>query len=108
MRFNGLKRYFQICKKDDIIVEMAAIEKPLIVFVDFKNLRKREVPRLELCTFAQSIKNVCTGSNNDSKHSKDSSDQEKDCDTRHNTQKSKSPAIADYMLTITGVVLGIL
>ncbi|AGJ98552.1 Ankyrin repeat domain protein [Wolbachia endosymbiont of Drosophila simulans wNo] len=68
MTFYNINNFFEI-HKNDIIVKMAAIEKSLIEFIDFKNFGKREVPRLDLYAFVQSIKNELA----DSKHSEASS-----------------------------------
>ncbi|WP_143689657.1 ankyrin repeat domain-containing protein [Wolbachia endosymbiont of Nilaparvata lugens] len=62
MTFYDINQFFGRYE-NDIIVELAGIEKPLIEFVDLKNLGKREVPKLELYAFVQSIKNKGIDSN---------------------------------------------
>lgn len=64
MKFTDIKTFFQEYK-DDIILELRGIEKHLIDFVDFKDIIKVHPPRLELCAFAEAIKNeIINESNN--------------------------------------------
>ncbi len=50
-----IKAFFEIYK-NDIVVDFLKIEKSLIEFVDFKDVKKRHVPRLELQAFVKAIK----------------------------------------------------
>ncbi len=55
MTFTRIKAFFEIYK-NDIVVDFLKIEKSLIEFVDFKDVKKRHVPRLELQAFVKAIK----------------------------------------------------
>lgn len=65
MKFADIKTFFQE-HKDDIVLELGGIEKHLIEFVDFEDIRERHVPRLELQAFAERVKNNAPRENLDS------------------------------------------
>ncbi|WP_425386622.1 hypothetical protein [Wolbachia endosymbiont (group A) of Barypeithes pellucidus] len=57
MTFDDMKKFFEM-HRDKIVVEFGGIEKSLIEFVDFKDIKEIYVPKLELQALAARIIHV--------------------------------------------------
>ncbi|MGL9718384.1 MAG: ankyrin repeat domain-containing protein [Wolbachia sp.] len=55
MTFAGIENFFKV-HKGDIVIELVDIEKSLIEFVNFEDIKERHVPKLELQTFAKVVR----------------------------------------------------
>jgi len=51
MEFTNIRKFFRL-HKDEIVVDLAKVEKSMIDFVDFSDVKRRCVPRLELQALA--------------------------------------------------------